>query len=301
VEIRELRAFTAVAEEGSLSAAARRLHLSQSALSQTIQALERQLSVQLLLRSSTGVTPTDAGTTLLREARALLAQHDRAVAAVTGLAAPGPSTLRVGVPLELPASLLPRVLADLSAACPQTRVELRHASSAVQLAALRAGELDVALVRERPADPDYDAVLAVEEALGVLLTTACAREIASQEGVRLEQLAGLDWVGFPRSESPAWYDQVTAILRSHGITVPSRPPERDASLIAEVKLGTVHTGHAFALAPPGWTQPLPDGLSWRPLIGRPIVRRTWAVWPAEARRRDLAAFVAALDLAMSPR
>ena len=77
MEIRELRAFTAVAEEGSLSAAARRLHLSQSALSQTIQALERQLGVQLLLRSSTGVTPTDAGTTLLREARALLAQHDR--------------------------------------------------------------------------------------------------------------------------------------------------------------------------------------------------------------------------------
>jgi len=301
VEIRELRAFTAVAEEGSLSAAARRLHLSQSALSQTIQALERQLGVRLLLRSSTGVTTTDAGTTLLREARALLAQHDRAVAAVTGLAAPGPGTLRVGVPLELPPDLLTRVLADLSVACPQTRVELRHASSTGQLAALRAGELDVALVRERPADPGYDAVLAVEEALGVLLATARAREIASQEGVRLEQLAGLDWVGFPRSDSPAWYDQVTAILRSHGITVPSRSPDADASLIAEVKLAAVRTAHAFALAPPGWTQPLPDGLSWHPLIGRPIVRRTWAVWAAEARRRDLAAFVAALDLTMTTR
>jgi len=54
VEIRELRAFAAVAEEGSLSAAARRLHLSQSALSRTIQSLERQLGVQLLLRSRTG-------------------------------------------------------------------------------------------------------------------------------------------------------------------------------------------------------------------------------------------------------
>ena len=56
MEIRELRAFAVVAEEGSLSAAARRLHLSQSALSQTIQSLERQVGVQLLLRSRTGVT-----------------------------------------------------------------------------------------------------------------------------------------------------------------------------------------------------------------------------------------------------
>jgi hypothetical protein len=58
----------------------------------------------------------------------------------------------------------------------------------------------------------------------------------------------------------------------------------------------VRTGQAFALAPPGWTHPLPGGLSWQALAGRPIVRRTWAVWPAEARRRDLAALVAALDL-----
>src|SRR5258708_6134907 len=100
MEMRELRAFTAVAEEGSLSAAARRLHLSQSALSQTVASLERQLGVQLLRRRSTGVTPTDAGVTLLREARALIAQHDRAVAAVTGRDASGPAVLRLGVPLE---------------------------------------------------------------------------------------------------------------------------------------------------------------------------------------------------------
>jgi molybdate transport repressor ModE-like protein len=108
VEIRELRVFIAVIDEGSLSAAARKLHLSQSALSQTILSLERQLGVQLLERHSTGVTATDAGTILLREARALIAQHDRALAAVTGQTAVSPGNLRVGVPLELPADLLPR-------------------------------------------------------------------------------------------------------------------------------------------------------------------------------------------------
>ena len=208
-----------MAEEGSLSGAARALHLSQSALSQTVQSLERQLGVQLLQRHSTGVTVTDAGTVLLREARVLLAQHDRALAAVSGPAAASRGTLRVGLPLELPAGLLPAVLEQLRAAFPLTRVDLVHDSSSAQLAALREGKLDVALVREHPADPAYDAVLAVEENLGVVLAASRASELAGPDGVRLHQLAGLDWVGFSRPEAPAWYDQVVAILRSHGITV----------------------------------------------------------------------------------
>ncbi|SEP47447.1 regulatory helix-turn-helix protein, lysR family [Amycolatopsis saalfeldensis] len=69
-----MRAFVAVVEEGGLSAAARRLHVSQPAVSQTMQALERQLGVQLVVRSSAGVRPTEAGATLLTEARAVLAR-----------------------------------------------------------------------------------------------------------------------------------------------------------------------------------------------------------------------------------
>lgn len=70
MELRELRVFVAVAEEGGMSAAARRLHVSQSALSQTVTALERQLGVKLLVRSSSGVRTTEAGAMLLNEARA---------------------------------------------------------------------------------------------------------------------------------------------------------------------------------------------------------------------------------------
>jgi molybdate transport repressor ModE-like protein len=295
VEIRELRAFTAVAEAGSLSAAARRLHLSQSALSQTIQSLERQLGTQLLVRSSTGVTTTQAGAVLLREGRALIAQHDRVVAAVAGEAAV-PGVLRVGIPLELPAGLLPRALAELTASCPLTRVEVSHADTATQLAELAAGQLDVALVRERPADPDYDAVLAVAEALGVILAADRAAELADPAGVQLHRLAGLDWIAFPRAEAPLWYDQVTATLRAHGITAGGQPGPGSGPLIAEVKFAAVRTGRAFALAPPGLAQPLPEGVTWQPLTANPIVRRTWAVWPASARRRDLATLIAALDL-----
>jgi molybdate transport repressor ModE-like protein len=296
MEIREVRAFAAVAEEGSLSAAARRLHLSQSALSQTIQSLERQLGVQLLLRSRTGVVTTEAGATLLREGRALIAQYEQTLAAVAASGGAGPGNLKVGIPLELPAGLLPGVLAELSADFPLTRAEVSHASSASQFAELEAGRLDLALVREYPVDPRFDAVLAVEESLGVVLTVTRADELADPTGIRLHRLAGLDWAGFPRSEAPVWYDQVAATLRAHGVSVEPRHPTVDGGLIAEVKFAAVGTGRAFALAPPEWSQPLPPGVTWRPLIGNPIVRRTWAAWAASSRRRDLAVLVAALDL-----
>ncbi|HKC27559.1 MAG TPA: hypothetical protein VKB75_06070, partial [Jatrophihabitans sp.] len=71
--------------------------------------------------------------------------------------------------------------------------------------------------------------------------------------------------------------------------------ESDQALIAEVKFAAVESGRAFALAPPDWSQPLADGIVWCPLVGAPLVRRTWAVWAAGSRRRDVGAFVAALE------
>jgi DNA-binding transcriptional LysR family regulator len=294
VELREMRAFVVVVEEGSLSAAARRLYLSQPALSQTIAALERQLGISLLVRRNTGVQATEAGMTLLTEARAVLARHDQALATLARHTATGGSALRIGIPLELPTDLLVKPLADLTAAHPGTRVQARHMSTAAQFDALHTGELDLGLVREHPIGHELDAVLVVEERLGVLLAAEQAATIAGPDGVRLDALAGLDWVGFPRSGSPAWYDELTAILRSHGLDLgPEAPPGQE--LIAEVKLAAVTAGGAFALAPPQWSQPIPDSVVWSPLAGHPLKRRTWAAWPASSHRRDLALLVAALD------
>ena len=96
-----LEAFIAVAEEGTVSAAARRLHISQPALSQTVTALERQLGVQLLVRSSTGVRTTEAGITLLAEARAILVRHDQMVRTVTAAADPA-GVIQLGIPVNWP-------------------------------------------------------------------------------------------------------------------------------------------------------------------------------------------------------
>lgn len=289
-----MRAFVVVVEEGSLSAAARRLHVSQPALSQTMNALERQLGVELLIRRSTGVRATEAGMTLLVEARAVLARYDQAVAAVGRHTGAGATALRLGIPLELPADLLSQPLDDLAAAYPDTRVQALHMSSAAQVAALRAGELDVGLVREHPVGRDLDAVLVIQERLGVLLAAEQAIKIAGPGGIRLADLTGLDWVGFPRSGSPAWYDELTAVLRSHGLDLGPAAPEGQ-QLIAEVKLAAVAAGTAFALAPADWSPPIPATITWLPLAGHPLTRRTWVVWPATARRRDLAHLIAALE------
>ncbi|MEU6540965.1 LysR family transcriptional regulator [Streptomyces sp. NPDC047000] len=293
MEIRTMRAFVAVVEEQGLSAAARRLHISQPALSQTMGALEREFGVKLLTRSTTGVRATEAGLALLTEARAVLVRYDQALAAMEARSAAAATTLRLGIPVELPADLLSRALLDLATAYPGTRVQAQHLSTADQLVALHRNELDLGLLRSRPLDKDFDAMLVVEEPLGALLVADRATGPAGPQGIRLEALTGLDWVGFPRSGSPAWYDEVAAILRNHGID--PGPVVNDGPLIADVKLASVSGGQAFTLVPAGWSQPLPDIVGWFPLVGDPIVRRTWAVWKADSHRRDLGHLIAALD------
>jgi DNA-binding transcriptional LysR family regulator len=295
VELRKLTAFVAVAEEGGMSAASRRLHISQPALSQTVGSLERQLGLKLLERSSTGVRPTEAGSALLAEARAILSRHDQALRRMAEFTVVGGGVLRLGVPMEFPSDLLQRTLATFAVNRPDTRVMPRHLSTAAQLSAMRAGELDVGLVRERPVGEEFDGMLVLRENLGVLLASVLAAGIVGPDGVRLESLSGLQWLGFPRSNSPAWHDELTAILRSHGIDLGPPPPE-DQLLIATVKLAAVSAGRSFTLAPENWPHPIPKSVTWSRLVGHPLVRRTWVVWPANSRSRDIGQLVSAFDV-----
>jgi DNA-binding transcriptional LysR family regulator len=300
MEIRDLRVFVAVVEEAGFSAAARRLHMSQSSLSQTIQTLEKQLGGRLLDRDHAGARPTERGLVLLGEARDLIAQHDRIVAGMTESVS-GAVELRIGAPLELPPDLLPSAIVRVSAVLPDFAMQVRHARSTEQLSALLAGELDMALVRDRPVDRAVDSVLAVEESMGVILTAQRAAELARPDGVPLQSLADLRWVGFARGDAPAWHDQVSATLRGHGVTGTDWVVDQDRPVTPEVKLAAAGTGNAFALAAEGWARPLPDGLVWNKLLGDPLVRRTWAAWHTDSRRKDLACLIADLDLSNETR
>jgi len=297
MELRELKSFIAVVEEGGMSAAARRLHVSQSALSQTISSLEREVGVKLLVRSSAGVRPTAAGMTLLGEARALLARYAQTVRTMADHTTDGSGVIRLGIPFELPPSVLPGTLSRFAADCPDARIVPRHMATAAQFAALHSDDLDVGLVRERFAGSEFDAILVVRESLGILIASDRAAEVSGPDGISLEALRGMDWVGFPRTHSPAWYDELTAIFCTHGIAFgPSS--QDDQELIPAVKLMGVgaSAGRAFALAPPDWPHPIPAGISWAPLVGHPLIRRTWAVWPANTHRRDVGHLVAAFEV-----
>jgi DNA-binding transcriptional LysR family regulator len=116
MELRQLRYFVTLAEELHFGRAAEREHIVQSALSQQVQRLERELGVRLLERSTHHVSLTAAGAVFLAEARQILAHVDRAAAAArraTGAAAP----LRVGI-IDASYDSMPQILHDVQATEP---------------------------------------------------------------------------------------------------------------------------------------------------------------------------------------
>lgn len=295
MELREMRAFIAIAEAGSFSAAARRLGVSQSALSQTVSSLERRLDKQLLVRTRSGTSVTGAGNTLLEEARGVIARHEQALTALARHSDDGVDVLRLGLTLELPPDLLKKPLDALAAAFPATEVRMNPVSPAAQESALRAGELEVGLLHGRPAGDELDSLLIREEPLGVLLSARNTARLSGPDGVALEALAGLDWAGFPRRDAPGYHDELAAVLRNHGLEI-AGAVEDARILVPEVKFAVVESGRAFALAPAHVARAVPDTLVWCPLAGHPVIRRTWAAWPASCHRRDVGHFIAAFDL-----
>lgn len=296
VEIRHLRAFVAVAEAGSLSAGARSLDVSQPAVSQSVAMLEESLNIRLLVRGPGGTSPTPAGTVLLSEARVLIGRFETILAKLANFSPEVGAPLRIAVPVEMTIQPLTDALSKLAASrFRSTDVQISQLSCPAQLAALRKGTLDLALIRERPSDENLDAALVAEEPLGVLLATEQARRLRlGAADLRLDDLGTLEWLGFPRSDSPAWHDHVTAVLRNHGIGTGASTPEAREH-VPEVKLAQLSMGGRFALVPRGYLQRFPNSLLWVPLVGGPLVRRTWAGWPATSKRRDVALLVAAME------
>ena len=204
------------------------------------------------------------------------------------------SALRVGVPFELPSGLLSGALSSLSVNYPSTAVAVRQVCTARQIDGLSAGELDLGLLRHRPASLDLDATLVADEPLGVLVSETQADRLGPLDEVGLDALVGLDWHGFPRQGSPVWFDELTATLRSHGLHIGAMTSQ-SGEVSAEVTYASVSLGRSFALAPASCQNALPPPIKWRRLAGDPIRRRTWAAWSATSCRRDLGHLVALLE------
>jgi len=153
MELRHLRYFIAVAEEGHITRAAERLGMQQPPLSQQIKAIERELDVQLFRRKARGVDLTDAGLAFLNDARATLAQLERAVETTRRTARGELGRICVGVTSTSSFHpLVARSIRAFSESCPKVSLTLEESLSNELLDGLRNERMDVAFIRTAPAD-----------------------------------------------------------------------------------------------------------------------------------------------------
>ena len=171
LEVRQLRYFVAVAEELHFGRAAERLGMAQPPLSRAIRDLERQLGVQLLIRTTRQVALTPAGDVLLRDGRTALAAVASAARRTQHAGTPTP-TLRLALKADYDAGLLPQILALYEQDPAATPVSVHLGGRDEQAPALRDGRADVALIPAPFDDRDLDfEPLATEPCLVALAAT----------------------------------------------------------------------------------------------------------------------------------
>ncbi|MCA1218388.1 LysR family transcriptional regulator [Streptomyces sp. 8L] len=195
MELRHLEYFVAVAEERHFTRAAERLMVSQSGLSASVRALERELGARLFIRSTRRVELTEAGRALFVEASRALASvrsAKEAVAAVQGLLR---GTLAVGAEQCIAGVDVPSLLARFRAEHPGVEIRLRQAGSAALAADVAEGRLDLAFVALSHAVPDGIRLLPLSRDRMVLLCHPGHR-LAGSGPVRWAALGGETFVDF---------------------------------------------------------------------------------------------------------
>ncbi len=150
LETRQLRAFAILARSGSFTRAAHELHLTQSAVSHAMKALEQQAGCRLLDRTGKKVTPTEAGELLLVHAERILAEMAHARAALAKLGKWGQSRLRIGASATACQHLLPPVLREFREEFPKCRITIEPGDTPEMIEFLRSGRIDLAVNLEPP-------------------------------------------------------------------------------------------------------------------------------------------------------
>jgi DNA-binding transcriptional LysR family regulator len=274
VELRQLEHFLAVAEHGGFTKAAHHLHYGQSALSVSIQALERELGVRLFDRTTHRVVLTDAGALLMPPARRALASVEdaRDIAAAVRGALRG--TLRIGIMQSFGLLDIPAVLGRFHQAHPDVDLQIRPAAggSAALVDELRKGSLDMAFVALADADPSIEVVPLARE--GLLMAGNADLMPAGRGAVALEALADSSFVDFP----PGWGIR-TAVDRAFAAAgVARRVTMEIADLNTYLRL--IGAGLGIGLVAPSFsgqqpklrTRPTRPAVSWHVVMATPAGR-----------------------------
>jgi DNA-binding transcriptional LysR family regulator len=272
MELRQLRYFVTLAEELHFGRAAEREHIVQSALSQQVQRLERELGVRLLERSTHHVALTAAGVVFLVEVRQILAHVDRA-AGVARSAVGAAATLRVGV-IDSSYDSMPQILHEVQARYPGLVIHQVEASVPEQFQQLIDGRLDVGIGRAALAPPQIASLLFRQDPLGVLVPTG--HRFAGLEGVSVAVLAEEPLLLAEEVQAPEFNQFTVELCRSAGFT-PTVYGGTVESIRAAAAL--VAQGRCLYCVPSSCIAALP-GTVWRPLT-EPASCYPWSVlWRA---------------------
>lgn len=274
MELRQLRYFATVAEELHFGHAAAREHIVQSALSQQIRRLERELGVQLLERSTHHVRLTASGEVFLAEARRILSHLEQATAAARS-ATPPNSVLRVAIG-DPSSDSMPAVLRALHQRHPGLEIHRVEAGCAEQCRRLVDGRLDIGFTRAAQLPDEVASEVVRLDQVGLLMSACHA--LAGVGQLPVNRLAGEPLLMSGDEQGPEFNQFVLEICRGLGLA-PTVYPGSAQSVLGAADL--VIEGACVLCVPRSCAIPL-TGTRWVPFV-EPTV---WYPWSILWRRDD---------------
>ena len=261
MELRHLRYFVAVAEEGSLTVAAkRRLHTAQPSLSRQLRDLEYEVGVPLMVRSVHGIALTVAGKAFLDYARVALAQVDAAVQAARRAAAPTKPSFALGFLTGQEMDWLPEAMRILHDELPKMEVTVSSQYSPQLADALTRGKLDVAFMRPEAQTPGLAYRLVAKEPLVVVMPSD--HRLAASDAVDMRDIVEETFIGVSNT-APALRAVIDDyLLRSR---LPIRPHHEVDNLAMAMSL--IASTRGVALLPAYARNFLPWSVVSRPIQG----------------------------------
>jgi DNA-binding transcriptional LysR family regulator len=262
MELRHLRYFIAVAEECHFGRAAERLHIAQPPLSQQIKALEGELGVRLLKRSTRKVELTPAGARYLERARGILASIDAAGVEAVRIASGEVGRLAIGFTGTATYELLPILARVLHEDLPGVKLDLKgEMLTPRQVGALADGTIDLGFLRPPVDDPGLELRILRREPLIAALPES--HRLASRDTVRLADLARDVFITYPSHHRSVVHDAVFAACRRAGF----RPSEVQEVAETSTLVAFVAAGRGVALVPASVRHLHITGATFKPLAG----------------------------------
>jgi molybdate transport repressor ModE-like protein len=272
LDVRRLRVLQEVMARGSFSGAAESLHLSQSAVSQQIAALERESGTALLERTTAGPKLTAAGEALMQHGDAVICRLEEAERELAQIAGLEGGRLRLASFPTASATLMTTALSLFRQRFPNVELRFSEDEPEESFPALKRGDFDLAVVFDYPDFPlgfdrDVEAELIYEEPMRVALPPG--HPLAAAKSVRIADLAEDDWLCGDLPSSCR--DQVIELCRSAGF----EPQISFRSEDYEVIKGFVAAGLGVTILPElAGGHP---GIELRSVRGQKPIRRVWAV------------------------